>query len=153
MSQDTYVQSPIGGKNGLDVNINSAVPIPVFIVDTPPGSTPQIVEFSYNGITSVASSVLTSVISYTVPLLKTFYLLRVEFSGTNIAQYTLTLNASMAGVKRTYFGGDLDGEFNFESFSNNGFKLNASETMNLSVEHFRPNLGDFDATIIGLLVG
>lgn len=98
---------------------------------------------NYAEITSVASSITTSILTYTVPPATTASLHNVDVSGTNIATYEVLLNTVVIDKKRTYFGGALNEVFNF----NKCVDLIAGDTLLIRVTHSRPSLGDFNARI------
>lgn len=141
------------GRGRIHTKVSNAIsePIPVFVVEPPPVTTQNVV-IAYNGVTSVASSSLTPVLTYTVPPAMMFYIGRVEFSGTDIAQFRILINGIVMGIKRTYFGGELNGTFEFSLPTGMGVTMVAGDVLVLDVEHQRPMLGDFDATLVGLTV-
>ena len=105
---------------------------------------------TYTEVTSVASATLTTVTTYTVPALKKFYLYFAACSGTNIAEWTVELNSVVIAKQRTYFGGDLNTVLNFGN-GNSGLELAAADVVRVRVEHNRPDVGDFNARIVGVL--
>lgn len=107
----------------------------------------------YDEENAVVKNVLTNVLSYTVPIGKTLYLARAVFSGDNVATYELYFNSVLKDRKRTYFGGDLDGAFEFSLSLTDGHPIAAGTIIDIEVEHARPDVGDFNARIQGLLVG
>lgn len=100
----------------------------------------------FNEITSVASATLTTIASYTVPVVTSASLQQVLVSGTNIAAYEVYVNAVKIAKKRTYFS-DLNEEFIFAVTSNNGYVVSTGDVVEIKVLHDRPTLGDFEATI------
>jgi len=102
-------------------------------------------------VTSVAASTSTSVVSFTVPVGKEFFLQHIEASGTNIAQYDVFMDAARIARKRTFFGGAFNTEFFFVQTNNKGLKFIAGEKVELKVEHFRSMVGDFEGRIVGIL--
>lgn len=100
----------------------------------------------FNSVSAVTSSTLTSVVTYTVPPLKKSYLIRVPFSGQNVAQYQLFKNASVIDNQWTYFGGNLSGGFDFSS-QDFGLPLVAGDVISLKVTHVRPFVADFNGRI------
>ena len=100
----------------------------------------------YNYVSSVPSSTLTSVVTYTVPALKKAYLIRIPFSGQNIAQYQVLKNASVIDNQWTYFGGNLSGTFDFSS-QGFGLPLVAGDVISLKVTHVRSFVADFNGRI------
>lgn len=101
---------------------------------------------TYNYVSAVPSSTLTSVVTYTVPVSKKAYLIKVPFAGQNVAQWQLYKNASVIDNQWTYFGGNLTGTFDF-SLQNFGLPLVAGDVIVLKVSHVRPFVGDFNGRI------
>ena len=98
----------------------------------------------------VASSVLTTIGTYTA--MGDRRLQRISCSGDNIAKYIVYVNASPIDVKRTYFGGSLNLDFDYTSNENNGYILNAGDIVEVKVYHTRPNTGYFNSRIQALEV-
>lgn len=95
----------------------------------------------YNEINGIVSGITTLITSYTAnpgDLLQ-----KIEFSGTNIAEYELIINGTTQDKKRTYFGNSLNGIFDF----NNGIEVPAGQDIEIYVVHNRPEVGDFNARI------
>ena len=155
----------VGGKTGLDVNlINATIEVAIdaatdsirisdgtdTLAINPDGSinvditTPGTEKNIYNEVTSVPQGVLTSVCSYTVPLGKSAKLLRSEFSGTNIAKYSILLNGSTIDQKYTNFGAPLNERAEFTE----GLPLTTGDALIVKVLHNRPYLGNFNARIL-----
>lgn len=154
--------NPLGNSDGVDlrralhVKIRNADTdaIPVFIVEEPtPPTTIRDVITPYNSISSVGTGILTNVITYTVPVASTFFLERIFVGGSNIATYAVLIDAVPIAQKRTWFSGDISVDFEFESISELGVKLIEGQVITVTVIHNRPDVGDFESTIIGVLVG
>jgi hypothetical protein len=96
---------------------------------------------TYGEVTGVGSSTLTTIISYTA--LTKRLLKQVHISGSNIATYSVIVNSTTVMKERTYFGGSLNGVFNFDT----GLRLSISDIVYVKVIHSRPMTGDFNATI------
>lgn len=128
------------GTNTLNINPDGS--INVNISQGPAG----VLKSFYNEISSVPANILTAIQTYVAPVGKTSYLQKVEFSGTNIAEYTIEVNSVKQAKKRTYFGGDLDAEVIFTE-SSNGFPLAVGDTVTVKVIHGRPTFGDFENRI------
>ena len=125
-------------NNGNTLNVNSDGSINVNIQE--PGSTTE-VQSTYNEISGLANGVTQLLLSYIAqPNQK---LQKIEFSGTNIAEYELVINGVTQDKKRTYFGGTLNGTFDF----NSGIDLVSSQSVIVYVVHDRPSLGNFNARI------
>lgn len=128
-------------KNGLDVNVIN----PITITD----NTIRSIVNVYNEISSVASGVETTILTYTVPIGKTAYLLLAECAGSNTAYYKVLHNITTLGKQYTYFGGNLNAKFEFSTTikADPGFKLLAGETITVRVRHERPSTGDFNSRV------
>ena len=100
----------------------------------------------YTEITAVVSGVLSTIVSYVAPIGKTSYLQKVEFSGSNIATYTVLVNSAVQSKKRTYFGGALNDGVLFTD-SGNGLPLIVGDIVTVKVIHNRPTVGDFEARL------
>ena len=97
---------------------------------------------TYNEVTSVASSTLTTIASFTATA--TTRIRKAMAAGTNIAYYEVVLNGSVIAKKYTYFSGGYNVDFDFED----GIPMAATDTVLVRVEHTRGSTGDFNATII-----
>lgn len=106
----------------------------------------------FNNITSVSNGISTTLLTYTIPTLKTGYLERIELSGSNIAIYDFFISGVLNGRQRTYFGGELNGMFNFLDPINKGISLIAGTNIQIIVTHYRPYLGDFEARLQLVLI-
>lgn len=111
-------------------------------------SSDKTVKSLFNSISSVTSGSLTTILSYTVPVATTDFLGKVEVSGTNIAQFEVYINTVLDARQRTYFGGELNAFFDYAFGTENGYKLNAGDLVEIKVIHSRPTLGDFEARIL-----
>lgn len=147
-SQDVF------SRRSLHVKIGNqdTEAIPVYVTDSPP-TTPNTVITIFNAITNVSTNNLTTLVTYTVPALKTFNLQKIIVSGSNIAQYDFFVDSNQIARQRTYFSGGLNAEFNLNADPDRGLPLNSSQIVSVKVIHQRPDLGDFEATISGILVG
>jgi hypothetical protein len=101
----------------------------------------------YNEVLTVPPGILTTIVSYTVPVGVSRDLERVLFSGENIAKYQVLVNGLPVATNRTYFGGDLSGTITFGESDSRGLKLNSGDIVTLTVLHNRPNPADFEGTI------
>lgn len=140
---DLYTGTTIGSNHGLDVNVISPITVSQSSLPNPDAVT----KLEYNEIIGLASGSTTNIISYTVPASTTSILQKVLVSGENIAKYQILYNSAPLSTKRTYFGGNLDTEFDFSGSSNNGFLMNAGDILTVMVDNFRPTPGDFESTI------
>lgn len=106
---------------------------------------------TYDEITAVAKSVLTTISTYTVPVGKSFFLESVDFGGTNIAEYTLLIDNVLEAKKRTWWTGDLKDSFDFRCGINKGLGVDAGKEIKIKVIHERDSLGSFESRILGVL--
>lgn len=97
----------------------------------------------YNEVASVAASTLTTVVTYTVPVGKTFFLKHVEASGENRATFTIEINATVERKRQTY-----QPIFNTDFLFYN-LKLEAGDVVALRVFHTRGTSADFSGSILG----
>lgn len=123
-------------------------PIPVNIVAGAAGS--EIYE-QFNEVSAVVTSALTSILTYTVPAGKEFKFMYAEAGGTNIADYRLKLDGTRFARKRTYLNGDMWVPFDFRVGDTSGKLLTEGQVLILEVVHDRPDPGDFEARIFGVL--
>lgn len=108
---------------------------------------PKVSINQYNEVLSVASGATTSIVTYTVPISQQNILQRVSVSGENIALYQILVNGTPIDSQRTYFGGELNVQFDFTSISNLGTPLNAGDIVTVTVLHNRPYVGNFESRI------
>lgn len=113
----------------------------------------QFVISNFNSVSSVASGILTTIVSYTVPPAKSTYLCNVEVSGSNIARYDIYINSVLSARQRTEFT-ELNTNFIFNTASSNiGFKLATGTVVEIKVIHNRPFVGDFEARLLAVEEG
>lgn len=106
---------------------------------------------NFNGISSVGSNILTTIITYIVPTDITTYLTSVEYSGDNIAVYEIYINNTLSARQRTNFGTSLNGIFSFIPLDDEwGYQLNTGDLLEIKVIHERPYVGDFEARILAI---
>lgn len=96
----------------------------------------------FNEATNVASGIETTITTY-LPS-QVFSLNKVTFSGNNIATYKLYIDNVLKGVIYTWFNGSLSDEFCFDNLL-----VNANKRISITVQHSRPYLGNFAASIQG----
>ena len=106
-----------------------------------PGSG-SVLSSEYSEVTGIVAAVVTLIGSFTASSPNT-YLQKIDFSGTNIAEYELRVNSVTEDKKRTYFGNSLNGSFDF----NAGLLIPSGDTVEVYVVHNRPNTGDFNIRI------
>ena len=125
--------------NSMPVVIASdQTPLPVTLV-----SSSGVLKYQYNEVLSVAAAILTTITTYVAVL--NDYIQSSTFSGTNIAEYTILVNAVIIMKKRTEFT-SLNDTFVFTQ-DMNGYKLNVGDMVTIKVIHNRPFVGDFNNTL------
>ena len=95
----------------------------------------------YSEVTGIVNGITTLLATYTTGTNQ--FLQKIEFSGTNIAEYELVVNGITQDKKRTYFGNSLNGNFDFTE----GLQVPNGQTIQIFVVHNRPDTGDFNARI------
>jgi hypothetical protein len=126
------------------ISNTAANAIPVVVVDAPVSSETNINQFSE--ISSLVKSTLTDIVTYTIPVGKTFYLKMVESSGNNYAEYSVLRGVTKIGSKRS---SELDFNVNLPFHD---LPFNSGEIISVKVIHERPQSGDFEGRIIGVLI-
>lgn len=106
------------------INVNTAPPRPMATV--------------YNEIVGISAGVSTIVSQVT--LTQDVLLQKIDFSGTNIAEYQLVIDGTTEDKKRTYFGNSLNDTFDFDQ----GLSLLNGQVVTVYVIHNRPTVGDFN---------
>lgn len=129
------------GQDELQINPDGSIN-----VNLTPSNTSSTIESAYNEISSVPTNTPTLLVTYTTPLTGITFLQKAFFSGENIAKYQIKINGIVIDTKRTYFGGDLDGSFDFSDASR-GRLLVAGDLVEIFVEHYRPVVGDFNGRL------
>ena len=114
---------------------------PLYVTFTTAGTTFN----QYGEALSVAGLASAAIISYTVPINKTFAALVAEVSGTNRAEFIVEVNASTEAKRRTYFT-----EYNAR-FELSGMKLVAGDIIKIIVDNKTNSTADFNANIIGII--
>lgn len=132
----------IHDSGGDELAINPDGSINVVLTSSNPG---DLLTF-YNEVTSVPASVLTTVQTFTAPLGKVTFLQKVEVSGTNIAEYTVEINAAIQDKKRTYFGSELNLKFVFAE-TGTGLPLAVGDVVTVKAIHGRPFVANFNSRI------
>lgn len=124
----------IGDEDGDKLEINTDGSINVKTAPKPLAS-------SFYEVTGVVNGITTELMSYTAAA--DMLLQKVEISGTNIAEYELTIDGITEDKKRTFFGGSLENIFQFDS----GLGITSGQIIKVFVVHYRPDPGDFTARI------
>ena len=107
---------------------------------------------AYDEITNQVFAAYHTIVSYTVPVGKTFHLRHVSVSGTNKATFRVLHGAGVIlAKKRTYYT-NFNEDFFFESDNTLGNLFVAGENIYVDVTHSNAAAnGDFNATISGRL--
>jgi len=108
---------------------------------------------TYSEISSVISSTLTVITTYTVPVNKTATLETVNVSGSNIATYTIEKNTNVISKKHTWFNGPMSEVFSFMTSTGGSIQLVAGDIITVKAIHNRPTVGDFNAKIDIIEIG
>lgn len=133
------------GETKLAVTIEQSpdMPIPLAVnesPDLPPGYKSV---SAFSTANAVATGVETVVVSLVVA--DEYLLLEsIEASGTNKARFSLYVNNVLIATRRTNYL-SFSTEFKFISY-----KLMQTDKIELKVFHERPDVGDFEARIIGV---
>lgn len=127
------------GQNELEINSDGSINTVSVLA---PGASLKSI---FNEVSSVATSMSTAILTYTVPVgVLSAALDTIDVSGTNIATYQIEVNSSTVDKKRTYFGSSLNITFEF----NKSIVLTTGQTLTVKVEHSRPDMGDFNARVL-----
>jgi hypothetical protein len=131
-------------KVAVELEQSFSNPIPVIQSFFP--APPQLRINLFNDVSAIAPSVQTNLISYTVPITRSFALEFVEVSGENIAYYSVELNTVKIADARTSFTG-----FNHKFLFNN-LELIESDNLVIKVIHTRLSASNHSARIMGVLI-
>lgn len=133
---DVHSSLRIGdGTDELEINPDGSINV---VVQTSSGGT---VVSPYNEVNSVPNGSNTTIISFTASV--SSLLNKIDYSGDNVAKYTVELNGTVIDKQRTYFGSALNGTFDFSNGSR-GLELEPGDLVTLKVIHARPSAGDFN---------
>lgn len=105
----------------------------------------------YSEASAVASAIETTVLTYTVPVSKEFFIHRIEASGTNKADYKIKINGITTARAYSYFT-LLTHIFDFTAGPKKGYMIVAGDVVTVTVIHSRPYVGDFSVRLQGLEV-
>lgn len=148
--------SGLGNKQVKGSNCNEILPnedgslnVKAEIVDSLNNSVEVISHF--DEAVGVASGATETIIEYTVPTNKKFYLQRIEYSGQNIATYEAYGDGNLIGRERTWFGGNINDMMEFSSDPKTGILFVAGSVVSLRVINFRPYVATFEGRIQGIL--
>lgn len=137
-----FVESENRPQHSLvEVLVGNTSPIKVDIVEGGAGETVN----SYNEILSLAGLATATVVLYTVAAGKQLQLKRIDFSGENIAVYSIDVNNSIEAKRRTYYT-NFNGEIIF-----NDLLLVEGDVIKLIVENKTNMTADFNGNLQGRL--
>lgn len=131
-SQDNIAISD--GTDTLLINPDGSINVNI-------GTSALVLKNYYSEVTGIVMGLTTLVGTYTA--IADVFLQKVQFSGTNIAEYELVIDGNTEDKQRTYFGNSLNGTFDF----NNGLSVLTGSVIQVYVVHNRPVVGDFNARI------
>ena len=140
---DVHILGPSPTNNELVVNADGSINV---VVESTPSPNTTVVN-TYNELVAVAAGATVTIVTYTVPSSKQAVFQRAAFSGENIARYDLLINSQPQDTARTMFGGDLTGEFNFETGNDSGLVLSTGSTIAVQVYNVRATSASFEARI------
>lgn len=132
---------PTGTTQVLKVNPDGSININT---DSPTAKT---VNSLFGSISSVGNGILTTILSYTVPVSKLDYLSLIEVSGSNMAQFEVYINGTLSARRRTSLT-EYNSQFNFLVDSEIGLSLISGTLLQIMVIQNRPDLGDYEARIV-----
>lgn len=126
-------------------NESAATNISLASIDSKlPGIYPNL--YLFNQINAVGAGTLTTIISYTATT-ATKRLQKISCSGDNISKYYVYINGTIIDINRTYFGAELNTNFDYEGSSNLGWVLAIGDIVQVKVIHNRPSVSDYNAKI------
>lgn len=138
---DVHSSIRIGdGTDELAINSDGSLNV---VLQTTGG---ELLRSEYNEVNSVANGSDTDIVTITAGIGVNTFLSKIDYSGDNVAKYSVDLNGTIIDKQRTYFGGNLNGIFNFANGSK-GLKLQPGDVVTLKVIHSRPSAGDFNGRI------
>jgi hypothetical protein len=106
----------------------------------------------FNEALAVPAGVVTPIFSYVVPADFPFFLVRVEFGGSNIGDYELRFGSTVVGRRRTWHSGPFHSSFEFSTPLMVGLPVPAGTVIRVFVSHGRPWPGDSEVRMQGVLV-
>lgn len=129
--------NPLTSVNGA-LNVN--------VVSSSPTTGTEIID--YNEVTSVASGIETTVLTYTVPGTNDFYLQLISSAASNVSTYRVYRNGIVIDKQ---YGAWTQYNFSFDYRSNDdltpGFKLAPGDIILVTAIHTSPSLASFNAKI------
>lgn len=105
----------------------------------------------FGSVSAVVAGADTTVAQYAVPIGQVVFLVRVEFAGSNIGQYSLYLDANVEQTTWTWFNGPMFGSWDFSIPHLGGVPVGGGTVIKVKASHNRPYIGEFTARIQGIL--
>lgn len=132
------------GTNPLEINNDGSINVNVISSVTSVDNN----FIAFNRLLALVAGVETTITTFTAsPITTEYALVRVNFSGTQIATYTVYLNNVPISVYRTYFSGGLSGDIEYFSPTLVGLNLSNNDIIKITVIFNRPGTGDFEAAL------
>lgn len=130
------------GTDVLAVNSDGSINVNIGTTSSAPG-----LSVTHNEITSVASGVETTLMTIT-PSASGLRVFKIEVSGDTVAHYRVKINDSVIFNKRSWWT-EFNQSFDFQEFTN-GLFLNSGQVVTVTVQHVKPYLASFEATLMAL---
>lgn len=131
----------IQDDDGHELEINTDGSINVNVINT---CNPDGLKFIYGESLNVASGIETTIATINSSVIDT-RVLKIDVSGENIALFKAKVNGAVIFSKRTSFT-NFNEVFSFEDYTG-GLLLKVGDSLQVTVIHTRPTLGNFEATI------
>ena len=144
--QDKFKETP-SGKTSVRVSVDSDSAVPVYLTESSGNESVRV----FSEALSVVAAVETTVASYTVPVGKRFVIERVNFSGNNLARYSVEIDSTLFDRVFTHWATSFYGSRVYQS-GGDGIFLNAGQVVSLKALHSSNDVGDFYGSIEGFLI-
>lgn len=144
------VEITSGNGDGNKVLVNADGSINVVTATGPPVPITYVSQFT--AASSVPTSVLTTIGTYTVPALKTGVLEKVDLTGSNIGKFSVLVNSVEKARRRTWYS-NFNEVVDFTDGDGNGLALSGGDIVTVTVIHSQPYVGDFESRIQVLVLG
>lgn len=130
------------GDNFLTVNADGSINVRFSEGDL------KIIRSFYSQASGIESDTEVSVLSYTVPSGKSFYLQRINVAGDNKAEYKVKVNNQTMDRKFTSLL-QFNETFDFHSGTEAGLMFNAGTTITVTAKHSNSGTGIFNVRLQG----
>ena len=146
LEKQKFREADIAGqvKVAASIEQDPGNPIPVSSYQTPELPSGYQAVLYYDSISAIASGVLTTLSSKTISD-DSLMIDKISVGGSNKAEYSVLINSSIVGKKRTYYT-SLNTTFDL-----GGYVANTGDTIEVKVIHDRPDAGDFECNITGII--